>query len=107
MGSALLRFFRALSDRSRLRLLALLSDGPRTVNRLATALRISQPKASRHLAYLRQAGLVHARREGRQVYYRICAPRGAVEEAALQALKRHLPTLPFARSDRRRLKQEL
>ena len=66
--------FLALSDKTRLRLLALMADGEVPVGFLADELGESQPKTSRHLAYLRTAGLVSTRREGKWVYYGIERP---------------------------------
>lgn len=68
---ALEKLFLALSDQTRLRLLALMADGEVPVGFLADKLGESQPKISRHLAYLRTAGLVSARRDGKWVYYGI------------------------------------
>jgi DNA-binding transcriptional ArsR family regulator len=66
--------FLALSDKTRLRLLALMADGEVPVGFLADRLGESQPKTSRHLAYLRNAGLVSARRDGKWIYYNIAQP---------------------------------
>ncbi len=63
--------FMALSDKTRLRLLALMADGEVSVGYLADTLEESQPKISRHLAYLRGAGVVSTRREGKWIYYGI------------------------------------
>lgn len=65
------KLFLALSDRTRLRLLALMAEGPVSVGFLADKLKESQPKTSRHLAYLRNAGLVSTSREGKWVYYQV------------------------------------
>lgn len=65
------KLFLALSDRTRLRLLALMADGPVSVGFLADQLNESQPKTSRHLAYLRNAGLVSTSREGKWIYYQV------------------------------------
>jgi DNA-binding transcriptional ArsR family regulator len=64
-------FFLALSDGTRLRLLSLMRNGEVSVNYLAEKLDTSQPKISRHLAYLRSAGLVETRRDGKWIYYHI------------------------------------
>lgn len=61
----------ALADPSRLELLRALRAGEICVGDLQAALKTHQPKVSRHLAYLRRAGLVDTRREGRWIYYRI------------------------------------
>lgn len=62
--------FRSLSDTTRLRLLNLLSAGEVCVCQLGEVLDLAQPKVSRHLAYLKRAGLVEARREGKWIHYR-------------------------------------
>ncbi|HKS42083.1 MAG TPA: metalloregulator ArsR/SmtB family transcription factor [Blastocatellia bacterium] len=66
-------FFRALADRTRLRLLNLMSDGEVCVCFFVEVIGTSQPKISRHLAYLRRAGIIAARREGKWMHYRIAA----------------------------------
>ncbi len=65
------QLFMALSDSTRLRLLALMTGGPVSVGYLADQINESQPKTSRHLAYLRNAGLVSTSREGKWVYYQM------------------------------------
>lgn len=62
-------FFQALGDETRLRLVSQLRTGERTVGELVTALGCPQPKVSRHLKVLREAGLVMDRRDGRNVTY--------------------------------------
>src|SRR5688572_21755621 len=64
-------FFAALADPSRLRLLHLMKDGEICVCFLQGTLRTNQPKISRHLAYLRRAGLVEARRDGKWMHYQL------------------------------------
>ncbi len=66
--------FKALADRTRLRLLNLLGADEICVCYFVEVLGTSQPKISRHLAYLRRAGVVAARREGKWVHYRVVAP---------------------------------
>ncbi|SDK19773.1 metalloregulator ArsR/SmtB family transcription factor [Microbulbifer yueqingensis] len=67
-----LQFFKALADDTRLRCLLLISsEGELCVCELVSALAESQPKISRHLAALRQAGLLRDRRQGQWVFYRI------------------------------------
>lgn len=61
--------FRALGDENRLRLLAILKDGERNVRALTEECGLSQASASKHLAVLRNAGLVGSRREGASVFY--------------------------------------
>jgi ArsR family transcriptional regulator, arsenate/arsenite/antimonite-responsive transcriptional repressor len=67
-------FFRALADRTRLRLLNLMRGEEVCVCFFVEILKIHQPKISRHLAYLRRAGIVGARREGSWMHYRIVEP---------------------------------
>ena len=66
--------FRALADRTRLRLLSLMADTEICVCFFVEVLGTNQPKISRHLAYLRRAGVVSARREGKWMHYRIAEP---------------------------------
>jgi ArsR family transcriptional regulator len=70
-SSDLTPLFAALADRTRLRLLNLIAGREVCVCYLVEILRQSQPKISRHLAYLRKAGVVAARREGKWMHYRI------------------------------------
>src|ERR687884_117346 len=67
-------FFKALADRTRLRLLNLMGDEELCVCFFVEILKTNQPKISRHLAYLRRAGVVAARREGKWMHYRISHP---------------------------------
>lgn len=69
--------FAALSDRTRLRLLNLMDGREVCVCFFVEILGQSQPKISRHLAYLRRAGVVAARREGKWMHYRIVIPAHA------------------------------
>ncbi len=69
------RIFQALADPSRRAILESLTRGEAAVKDLTARFDISQPAVSQHLASLRHAGLVHGRREGRCVYYRV-EPRG-------------------------------
>ena len=68
------RFFLALADRTRLRLLRLIGNDEVCVCFFVEVLQTNQPKISRHLAYLRRAGLVSARREGKWMHYRLTPP---------------------------------
>jgi DNA-binding transcriptional ArsR family regulator len=78
--------FLALSDQTRLRLLSLMADGEVSVGFLAESLAESQPKISRHLAYLRSAGLVSHRRDGKRIYYAVTPQAEAGAENILQAV---------------------
>src|ERR1700759_2420468 len=69
--------FAALADRTRLRLLNLMEGKEVCVCYFVEILGQSQPKISRHLAYLRRAGIVTARREGKWMHYKIVVPKHA------------------------------
>jgi DNA-binding transcriptional ArsR family regulator len=63
--------FRAFSDTSRVRIMSALVNGEKNVNALAGIVGISDSAVSHHMRGLRQMGLVQARREGKEVYYRV------------------------------------
>jgi len=83
--------FAALADTTRLRLLNLMAGREVCVCYFVEILRQGQPKISRHLAYLRNAGIVSARREGKWMHYRIHPPAdsgaAAILDAALASLR--------------------
>lgn len=85
------QFFRALADRTRLRLIHLMSEQEICVCYFIEVIGAPQPKISRHLAYLRRAGLVAARREGKWMHYRLTVPHdphaAAILNTTLDALK--------------------
>ena len=74
--------FKALADATRLRILGLLLTGEVCVCDIHESLKIPQPKASRHLAYLRRSGLVETRREGLWIHYRL----GTFDDPVLAAI---------------------
>jgi ArsR family transcriptional regulator len=78
--------FAALADRTRLRLLNLIAGREVCVCYLVEVLRLGQPKISRHLAYLRSAGVVAARREGKWMHYRMQGPEDAATASILDAV---------------------
>jgi len=90
-GSDLVHLFAALSDRTRLRLLNLMNGREVCVCYFVEILKQSQPKISRHLAYLRKAGVVTARRQGKWMHYSIRRPANegvlAILDTALKALQ--------------------
>ena len=96
--------FRALADETRLRALVLLrEEGELCVCELTEALQVSQPKMSRHLASLRQLGLVAARRAGLWIHYRIAPDLSGWALRTLQAGCDGIrDQAPFS-ADRRRL----
>ena len=85
------RFFQALGDTTRLRLLNLMGEQELCVCYFVEILDQPQPKISRHLAYLRSAGIVSARREGKWMHYRIERPTdpkaASVLDAALASIE--------------------
>jgi len=91
--------FRALADRTRLRLLNLIADREICVCYFVDILKTSQPKISRHLAYLRRAGIVAARRQGRWMHYRLLEPRDPVASAILKETLAHLRQSPEMERD--------
>ncbi len=91
--------FRALADPTRLRLLNLMADKEICVCYFVEILRISQPKISRHLAYLRRAGLVASRRQGRWMHYRLSVPQDAAAFEILKETISHLRKLPEMQRD--------
>ena len=95
--------FAALSDRTRLRLLNLIADREICVCYFVEILRTSQPKISRHLAYLRKAGIVAARREGTWMHYRLAVPKDEVAANIQRETLRHLREKPEMQRDIARL----
>ena len=89
------RFFQALGDNTRLRLLNLMRDQEICVCYFVEILDQGQPKISRHLAYLRRAGIVAGRRDGKWMHYRIAMPSN---EGAAQVLRQTLAWLKEERS---------
>lgn len=85
------QLFRALADPTRLRLINLMSEQEVCVCYFIEVIGAPQPKISRHLAYLRRAGLVAARREGKWMHYRLMAPRdshaASILKTTIEALK--------------------
>jgi ArsR family transcriptional regulator len=96
--------FRALADPTRLRLLNLIADREICVCYLVEVLRTSQPKISRHLAYLRKAGIVAARREGKWMHYRLVVPMDEAAARILREALKHLREKPEMRRDSLRLR---
>ena len=83
-------FFQALADETRLRILNLIGDQELCVCYFVEVIGCPQPKISRHLAYLRRAGIVSVRRDGKWMHYRIAMPP---HEGAAEILRQTLATL--------------
>ena len=97
--------FRALADPTRLRILGLLLAGEVCVCDIHETLGIPQPKASRHLAYLRKSGLVDARREGLWMHYRLSSVADPVLRTIVEGAAHALTHLDVVRRDSQRLKK--
>jgi ArsR family transcriptional regulator len=95
----LTRLFRALGDETRLRIVALLSNGELCVCHLEKALDLNQSNASRQLSILKAAGIVDSRREGTWVYYSIVAQEHELVAAALEVLTKSFSAKRALRSD--------
>jgi len=86
------QLFRALADPTRLRLISLMSEQEICVCYFIEVIGAPQPKISRHLAYLRRAGIVAARREGKWMHYRLTVPENphaaSILKTTLEVLKK-------------------
>lgn len=98
--------FKALADVTRLRILGLLLTGEVCVCNIHESLKIPQPKASRHLAYLRRAGLVETRREGLWVHYRLGTLADPVLAAIGDAVRHALTHMDTVQRDGERLQKK-
>jgi ArsR family transcriptional regulator len=98
------RIFRALSDRTRLRILNLLQGGELCVCHLVAVLDVPQPTASRHLAYLRRAALVVARKEGLWMHYRLAPARSKSHKTLLECLAQYFQEESVFAKDNQRLR---
>jgi ArsR family transcriptional regulator, arsenate/arsenite/antimonite-responsive transcriptional repressor len=96
-------FFAALADRTRLRLLNLIGEQEVCVCFLVEILGMPQPTISRHLAYLRRAGLVKARRQGKWMHYRVAVHKDVLARAVLTDTLRWLEQDKEMQRDRSRL----
>jgi len=91
--------FRAFSDRTRLRILHLLLDGEMCVGDLVAILETTQPRASQHLAYLRNAGLVVGRKSGLWHYYSLSPAGSSFHKKLLECLKHCFSEVPELKAD--------
>ena len=97
--------FKALADRTRLRLISLIGDSEVCVCFFVAILKVSQPKISRHLAYLRRAGIVAARREGKWMHYRLAEPPDEHAARIFREVRASLAEHPEFQRDREKLTQ--
>jgi ArsR family transcriptional regulator len=96
---------RALGERVRLRILHLIGDTELCVCFFVQALQLPQPTISRHLAYLRKAEMVAARRDGLWMHYRVVSPEDPQVAKVLENVLGWCDTQPDMKKDRSRLTQ--
>src|SRR2546426_8477389 len=96
---------RAFSARTRLRILHLLLEGELCVGDLVNILQVPQPTASRHLAYLRRAGLVVARKNGLWNFYKLAPTTTAFHRNLVKCLESCFQDVPEIAADARRAKR--
>lgn len=97
--------FKAFADRTRLRLINLIGNDEVCVCFFVEVLKINQPKISRHLAYLRRAGVVSARREGKWIHYRLVEPPDPHAANIFREVRTWLANEPAMKGDRARLQK--
>lgn len=97
------RLFRALADPTRLRLVNLMSEREICVCYFIAVIGAPQPKISRHLAYLRRAGIVAARRDGKWMHYRMTVPKNKHAASILKSTVLALKQDKTMQGDRERL----
>ena len=97
--------FKALADRTRLRLINMIGDSEVCVCFFVAILKTSQPKISRHLAYLRRARIVTARREGKWMHYRLTEPPDEHATRIFREVRASLSEHPEFQHDREKLEK--
>src|SRR3954453_9553829 len=93
--------FKAMADRTRLRILALLGSNEVCVCHIHDTLGLPQPTVSRHLAYLRRSGLVAVRRDGVWMHYQISPSLDRVVRGVVHAAVEALKQVPATNQDRK------
>ena len=91
--------FKALADPTRVRIVGLLLGGEICVCHIHETLGIPQSKASRHLAYLRRAGIVRGEKRGLWVYYSLAASETDTTRGLLDAMRQCIGGLPTVQRD--------
>jgi ArsR family transcriptional regulator len=99
------KVFRALADKTRLRILALLGNNEVCVCHIHDSLGLPQPTVSRHLAYLRKSGLVAARRDGVWMHYQVSRSLNPATQDVVAAAVNALQQLPAATQDRKQFQR--
>lgn len=97
--------FRAFADRTRLRILRLLTEGELCVCDLMSVLGSPQPFVSRHLGYLRRAGLVTDRRQGLWRYYSLVKPARGLQSRLIDCAAGCVDEIDALKKDRERLRR--
>ena len=95
--------FKALGDRTRLRILALLAAGEVCMCNIHESPNLPQPTVSRHLAYLRRSGLVDTRRDGIWMHYRLTPPAERLAPSVIDAALHAVGHVPSVSTDRKKL----
>lgn len=102
---ALEHVFKALADKTRLRILALLGNNEVCVCHIHDSLGVPQPTASRHLAYLRKSGLVAARRDGVWMHYQVSTTLSPAIRGVIAAAVDALQQVPATSNDRKQFQR--
>ncbi len=97
--------FKALADKTRLRILALLGNNEVCVCHIHDSLALPQPTVSRHLAYLRKSGLVAARRDGVWMHYQLSRSLSPVLKDVVEAAVDALQQVPATTQDRKQFQR--
>lgn len=101
------QYFKALGDGNRLRIINLLLHGELCVCDIQYVLENSQPNVSRHLAYLKNSGIVVDRRDGFRMYYRLTDPAEATRRLLFTFLRQVFEAEEQLQQDTERLKEAI
>jgi len=101
------QYFKALADTNRLRILNLLLHGELCVCDIQYVLKATQPNVSRHLSYLKNSGLVLARRDGYRIFYRLADPKLKMKKRLFEFLQDAYKNEAQLGADRKRLKEAI
>lgn len=84
------KLFKGFADQSRLLILSVISDGPKTVTEIVDNTKLSQPNTSAHLACLLECGLIRKEKKGREVFYEVSSKEvSSIIRQAQKVLKQH------------------
>ena len=101
------QYFKALGDTIRLRILNLLLHGELCVCDIQYVLEATQPNVSRHLAYLKNSGLVLDRRDGYRIFYRLSDPKEGMKKRLFEFLQDAYKNEDQLQADKKRLKDAI